>query len=275
MELDYVKQLENIPPYLEGVAKHDDCILEMGNLTNFRRVMNHYTDFKDASSLESMNRGKWSGVSSWDKYITLLEDGDEKVMNKIKLETGKSIAELGKKYEEELTNYKFDVVGQFFDVGLVLTGVPETWLEPETVETEKPKVDFILNGTFPDGSDLDTVIENSGRLLAMAKVLEDHDVQVSIKIVVAVKGFNRAKGWTNKQTFITTDVKGYDEPINYAKCSALISPTYLRRGMMKMMELIAGYKLNGNYGKRIKMGTELLKTEQINKLEKKLFRKGK
>jgi hypothetical protein len=72
-------------------------------------------------------------------------------------------------------------------------------------------------------------------------------------------------------------VKDYDEPINYKKCSALLSPTYLRRGMFKVMELLAKQKLSYRYGTPYKVSNfiNIHETNEINELEHRLFKKDK
>lgn len=217
----------------------------------------------------------WHGTKSWDDFITLLDEGDKKVTDKIKTETKSQIAELGKKYQEELKNYRFDVVGEFFDIGLVLTGVPEHWLEPEYEEVEKPKVDLIINASFPDSTDLDGIVKNAGKVLAIAKILEDHGVMVGIKAVTGGKNFMNGDKYT--EALFETTVKGYDEPLNYTKCSSIITPTYLRRGWFRMVEQVANSKLKSSYGSIINVenSVELRKDDSVKKLEEKLFKKGR
>jgi len=265
-------ELKYVPKALENDATKKDLIYDFGTLNTYKKFMVENKDFKGRYN-HSMSTGDWSGVKTYDKYLELLENGDEAVMKKIKLETTKQIAELGKKYVEVIDNYKFDVTGQFFDVGLVMTGVPETWLEPEIKEEEQVQVEIVVNGSFPDGSDLDIVVENAGRVLAMVKILEDHGVEVKIIQVATAKNFRK----TGETLFAMVNIKDYDEPINYKKCSALMSPTYLRRGCMKMMEVFGGNTLSSGYGKSLNMegAVRLLDTKQVDALERKLFKGGK
>ena len=82
---------------------------------------------------------------------------------------------------------------------------------------------------------------------------------------------------TGETLFAMVNIKDYDEPINYKKCSALMSPTYLRRGCMKMMEVFGGNTLSSGYGKSLNMegAVRLLDTKQVDALERKLFKGGK
>lgn len=272
--LEGTKVLNKEPLYLEGKTHNGDKVIEMGTLSNFKRFMKNNKYFKEASHLSSMrdDDDDFSGVSSYDDYLNLLENGDEDVMRKIKVETGKQVAELGKKYEDVLSAYKFDVSGEFFDVGLVLSGVPESWLQPEFLPEERVQVEIIINGTFSSNVRKEMVIKNSSKILAMIKILEENRVEVKLKIVSCIK---RAGG--DKDLYVATDIKDYDEAINYKKCSALLSPTYLRRGMLKVMEMVYGKKLCGSYGSVISNDNfiDLAKEDDTNALEKRLFRKGK
>ena len=272
--LEGCKVLHKVPSYLTNAkVKKNDKIIEMGTLSNYKKFMKLHYDFKDARETSSMRRGddEFSGVENYDDFLELLDNGDEDVMQKIKVETGKQVAELAKKYEEVTQNFKFDVHGEMFDVGLVLTGVPEAWLEPDNVEVEKVRVEIIVNGTFNAGVNKSDVIKGGGRILAMIKILEDNDVEVKLKIVSCIKDYNN-----KNNLYVATDVKDYDEPINYKKASALLSPTYLRRGMFKVMELTARQNLNGGYGypRQVDGFIEIHDRKNIDKLEKRLF-KGK
>lgn len=215
----------------------------------------------------------WHGTKSWDEFIELLNYGDENVTAQIKEETQLKVAEFRKKYEDVLTNYKFDVTGEFFDIGLVLTGVPEAWLEPEFTPTEKAKVELIINASFPDGTDLKRIVRNAGKVLAMVKVLEEHDVEVKIKAITGGKNVDHSRSSTFEMLFETV-VKDYDEPLNYSKCSAIITPTYLRRGWFKMAEAVSN-NLNSSYGQIVKVdeAIELRTDSDVEELERRLFRK--
>lgn len=271
------KVLHKIPAYLKNAqVKNGDKIIEMGTLSNYKKFMIMHKFFDGASQNYSMETEKdnFSGCNNYDDFLKLVDNGDENIMRKIKVETSKQIAELTKKYEDVIHRYKFDTSGQFFDVGLVLTGIPETWLEPDNVEEEKIQVEIIINGSFPSGANSKDVVLGASRILAMVKILEDNGVEVKVKIVACINKYYAGRG--NKSLFVATDVKDYDEPINYKKASALLSPTYLRRGMLKVMELLAKEKLAGNYGRPVYVDDFIgvHKTQDIDKLEKKLFKQG-
>lgn len=274
--LEGCRVLHKIPSYLTNArVKKNDKIIEMGTLSSYKKFMKLHKNFRDACRNASTRTGDdgFSGCSNYDEFLTLLDNGADDVMQKIKVETTKQVAELAKKYEEVVHNFKFDVHGEMFDVGLVLTGVPEAWLEPDNVEVEKVRVEIIINGTFNAGVSKNDVIKGASRILAMIKILEDNDVEVKLKIVSCI-GNIIGYGEDSKSLFVATDVKDYDEPINYKKASALLSPTYLRRGMFKVMELVGKQDLDAGYGTPMNVDgfIEIHRSKDIDKLEKKLFK---
>lgn len=272
------KTLTKLPTWLDTGAldMFKMCrIVDMGGLANMKRVMlaNAKTERRDKHTCSSMKEGKWSGTTTWENYMTLLDRGDKRIMNKIKVETKLQIAELSKKYEEVIHNYKFDVTGQFFDVGLVLTGVPEVWLEPEFEEEETVKVDIIINGGFHSRIKENEIIKASARIIGMIKVIEDHGVQVNLKMVSTNSYYDNKN---SSETLVgVVHVKDYDEPINYSKVSSLMTPSFHRRTMLKMIEMQAD-SVAGGYGspRAPESFISLHDDRQIDKLEQMLF-KGK
>lgn len=268
------KHLGALPEFMnDGMIKNEKKIrmVEINSLQQYKRFMHDHTDFKAVNYNSSMREdgdSSWSGTSSWGDYLKLLDNGDDEIVKKIKLSTTKQVAEISKKYKDVLTNFKFDVTGQFFDIGLVLQGAPETWLDPVVDHEEVMKIDIILNGAFNSGVDKDKVIENASRILAMSRILEDHKIQVRIKMVMGISNYA-----SDSETLITImDIKGYDEPVNYQKISVMLSPTNLRRGHFKLAE-VASPKLQSRYGYpfEVKEFTTLSDHKSVTLLEGRLF----
>lgn len=267
------KTLSKLPEWLpeEKVSQFKNLrIIDLGNLHSFRKCMVDNTDFKHKRGNSSMKNDSWSGTDTWEDYMTLLEDGDDKVIEKIKVETGVQVKELAKKYKEVISNYRFDVVGQFFDVGLVVTGVPEVWLEPELdmEEGDKVCVDIVINGAFHCGIDEKMIVDHCARILAISKILEDHGVQVKLLLM------STNHRYRDKQETLmgVITLKGYDEPINYRKLSSILTPAFHRRAMFKIMELQAP-DLSSGYGspRDLEGFVSLNSKRSIDDLEKKLF----
>lgn len=271
------KMLASVPKYLENVGvKNSDTIIEMGNLSLLRKFMieNEKADTYRKESMSKTDEHK-SGVRNYGEFLTLLENGDDKVTSQIKTITNDVVSDLRKTYQEELIGYKFDVTGEFFDVGLVLSGVPESWLDPEFKPIEKTRIELLINSSYSWKINYEVIVKNASRLLAIAKLLEEHNVEVKIKTFNICDDLDSRD--RNHTCYIVTDVKDYDEPINYQKCSSLISPSYNRRACLKVKEMIYENNLSGGYGKPVfhKGFIRLDTDEDIVALEKKLFKKDK
>ena len=269
------KHLHSIPSYINQKElknfSNNVRILEIPSLHSFKLFCNENTGFisKGQNSGEIERDTNWAGTRTWDGFLELLENGDEAVIKKIKISTDKKVVEMSKKYKEVLTNFKFDVTGQFFDIGLVLQGAPESWLDPQHEEKEITRIDIILNISLSARDDEDTVINNAGRVIAMCKILEDHGVEVSIKGLIGQSNYQN----NNDETFVSIiEMKGYDEPVNYQKLSILLSPAYFRRGIFKLMEVVSD-NVNYGYGRPLKFEefTSLADDRSVNKLEGRLF----
>ena len=275
---DAMKVLQKAPDYMKDYnLKTNDKIVEFDSLAAYKRFCIHYKDFDDCNRNASMKHDQWSGSWDYDEFLEILDKGDLNVMAKMKDETAKEVNKLHTKYEEIINGYRFDVSGQFFDVGLVLSGVPETWLEPEFEEVAKVQVELIIDGAFSAIMDKDNVIAGASRILAIAKLLEELDVQVKIRLIAGNDEYNTSQRENKGCLYMNTLVKDFDEPINYKKISALLSPTYQRRGLFKMIEVVAGHKVVSGYGYvvRCENSIQLNNMKKINELEKKLFKEHK
>ncbi|MCK5133653.1 MAG: hypothetical protein KAR40_16050 [Candidatus Sabulitectum sp.] len=273
------KVLANLPDFVNEVEVKKICgkskltIVDLNNLTTLKKFMiKNSAEVKGTKYNSSMKEGSWSGTDTWNKYIELLDNGDENVMKKIKIETDKKVVSLEKQYKEVLTNYRFDVTGQFFDVGLVLTGVPETWLEPEPQPEETLRIDILINGGMNSSVNEKTIVNSSARILAISKILEDNGVQVGLKMINFSLYYDERR---SRSLLTTINLKDYDEPINYHKLSSLMSPSHNRRGVFKLKE-VSEYNMDNGYGRseELKGVISLHDGRAIDELERKLFKQG-
>jgi len=274
-EIEGIRVMRKVPEYLKQAnIGEDDLLTEFDGLYDYKNFMKQYEDFNEGYSDSSMKVGSWSGSYTYADFLDILESGDNEVMSAMKKATTKEVNELAKKYEDVIHGFKFDVSGQFFDVGLVLAGVPEAWLEPEVEQEEKVQVEIVIDGAFSAGVNKDKIIKNGSRILAMTKLLEELDVEVRLRIVSGNVNY-RAKG--RNKIYMSTLIKDYDEPINYKKVSALISPTYHRRGIFKLMEVETKGKVSGGYGRPhdTRGFVQMHNDRAINDLEKRLFKGAK
>jgi hypothetical protein len=265
------KHLKKVPSFIDQddmKAITDIRILEIKSLHEWREFMIERSAPTREGYLASMKESEWSGTETWREYINLLDTGDQDLIAKIKIDTNAQVKELKKQYKDVLTSYKFDVTGEFFDIGLVLSGVPETWLTPVVNKVELVKLDIYFNAAFNAVQDKDTIVKNAAKLIAIIRILEDHDIQVSLKAVSTTRRCMR-----NHNTLMTImEVKNYNEPLNYSKVSTVLSPSYFRRGHFKLMEEIG--VTNSGYGTPIihKNFIALNDNDSLSKFEKEVFK---
>jgi len=273
------KTLKSAPDWINA---HKDLkrarFVDIGTLNNLHTFMKHAQTNDYKASSEKLDSGGWAGTRDYDGYLELLKHGDLEVMKSVKDATQKSIKDITKKYQETIANYKFDVTGEFFDVGLVLTGVPETWLQPDAVEEEVTRIELLIDGGFRGGVNFKEIQKNGGRIMGMVSILENHGIEVEIRMTNGVTGWgDYNKGY--REPLITSFLlKGYDEPINYKKISSVLSPTYVRRGAFKLRETLANCEsVTASMGSSMFLDghIKLSDTKSINQLEERLFNKGK
>lgn len=77
----------------------------------------------------------WAGTNTWEEFITYLKEGDQEAQ-KMKKTTHLYLDKL-KKFDIETSEWVYDIEGMFFDVGAVLMGEPEAWLQEINVTDEK------------------------------------------------------------------------------------------------------------------------------------------
>jgi len=285
----YFKTVQKAPFWLE--SSYDELIkknkgkeqpiryIHIPSLVNFKEFMKESSNdprwlgAQNKSSIDLSSNG-WAGSTNWDEYMLLLENGDDRVIEQIKSDTATAVTELEHKYEQVLSHYKFDVVGEFFDIGLVLSGVPETWLDPQFDEEqgEKPQIALRIDADFTGGVNSATVIKNSGRIIAMGKILERMGCEVSIDL------YNICNRWTTRgepeiliQEFT---VKRFDESINYKKLSSLLTTGYVRRAQFRIMEVLRPKDVSHAYGGSIHLDgfVRIDSSAQIDGLEENLFK---
>jgi len=239
--------LNKVPDVIKDYKPSEkDTVIHTGGMVSIYNFMTKAKDIKTQwMSSHRDDTSEWSGCFSYESYLKLLNEGDENIIRNIKDMTNKRLKELHHKYKDSFRGYKFDVEGQFFDIGKVLEGVPEVWLTPDPNEHEKPRITIRLDLTFASKVKPNEIIDGSSRVLSIVKFLEEHGVEVRLMSLVIVKNYRNDN---RSNILMITDIKDFSEKINYAKVSALVSPTFLRRGFFRVAELVAGNSLNGDYG---------------------------
>lgn len=271
----WFKSVKNEPKWLKGTSLPHDRVrlVQIPSLRAWHNFM-HEAESEEGTRNASHEGSSWAGTKDWDAYIELLDKGDEQVMSKIKTETKHQVRELEKRYEKEIKGYKFDVAGEFFDIGLVLSGVPEAWLEPELAEREIPRIVMRIDMGFTAGVRSEDVINNGAKLLGMAKVLEDMGVEVQVELYGFQSRWRHGTKNAKQETLVTSLVaKGFNEPINYKKLSSLLTTAHFRRGIFRVMEVIGGKELGSGYGNQdyVDGFVRIRNRDEVDRLEKEIF----
>lgn len=92
--------------------------------------------------------------------------------------------------EEEPAGYFWDVTGQFFDVGAVLSGEPEHWMETDYEPTRKV-VKIVANVAASGGNSAESLRMKGGAILALVDFLQNQGCIVALATVTGLNYLGR------------------------------------------------------------------------------------
>lgn len=119
-------------------------------------------DMPEAHSINNYDTGFVE--ASWKEMLDMAERGWEDGVKEIEARIEKVAISTG-------TGVGFDIErglsGDFFDVGLVLTGEPECWLSVTQTETPKEEVHLIVNNTYSGAINQNTVYNRGAVIVNM------------------------------------------------------------------------------------------------------------
>jgi hypothetical protein len=145
------------------------------------------------------------------------------------------------------------ITGMFFDVGLVCSGVPECWLQPQDAfnkgsfvstdpDEERPIIKLGLNSTVPIGYPKAFSIERGAIIAVLAYLLEQSGRSVSITQYCSLSQ-------KNNNFFGSVVLKRADEPLDIDLLAFwLVSPDSFKKCWLRVMENLPNSQVNGNYG---------------------------
>ena len=195
------------------------------------------------SSLDIDNSKDFHGTTDIEDWFRVSKSGDEAVMKEI-VEAKKQAVKKLQTMQSNTTSYA--VEGLFFDIGKVMSGHPECWVQPDEHD-ELADITIKINTAVGFRTSAHTVAKGVGRVLGMVTRLEQlgHKVKVE-NWLYNLKSTTSRKNQINTLTVMT--VKDFNESINFAKMSALVSPSLQRRGMFMLREIFYGKSVSKNYG---------------------------
>jgi hypothetical protein len=154
------------------------------------------------------------------------------------------VSQVSSRVADYATTYRFDVTGDMFDVGLVVTGEPECWLHPEP-EPSKRIISICVN--ISASCTISTKqIENMGAaVIALIDKLQE-DPQNIVELTLAEGADNAEGDFKNVIHYIKIGMSPI--PLNDV-AFMLAHPSMLRRFMFAVMEKENNYGYMGNYGR--------------------------
>lgn len=220
---------------------------------------------KDSFNVDSSG---WAGTKDLNEWYDVMHNGDAKVIAKIKKSKEKSLQQLGG-YTPK--GYTFDVEGEFFDIGEVLANKPECWLNPildEEVKEITVKISTSGNGSVR----ADDIIDGAGHLLGMVAKLESEGYKVKLENILFSRRVDKAE---EENLMCSVTVKDFNDHINFAKMSAIVSPALQRRGTFMLKEELLQEDLAYGYGqtKPVDGITTIHNKNAMRELQNKLFKK--
>lgn len=238
--------------------------LEFAGVVDFKR----YLDVNmNTSYTKSLNRtGDWSGVNTWYDFEHYLDNGNAEITADVKKYTKIYVDKFEKQLAEK-TEYVFDVVGEFFDIGAVMVGEPEAWIKQIVIKDDK-FIELNIQGAYNYKTDLNMVRKNGAKLFAIASVLEQKGLLVKINMFFRTKGSENGK--PNSITEMKIMVKDYNQGLDYKKLGILLGVPFFRRGYLRLLEIEYDTKCKDNYGVPSYKNGEinLSITSEVDKLEK-------
>ena len=126
-------------------------------------------------------RQSWTGDACWADMIDMAQTGwtagTTDIINQID--------QIEHVQDEELSGYRFDVTGQFFDVGLVVSGEPECWFEQEMEPTRKV-VSICSNISSSGGIEAGTLARRGAAIIALVDQLQTAGYIVELTAVAGL-----------------------------------------------------------------------------------------
>ncbi|MCI4436159.1 MAG: hypothetical protein JHC33_05035 [Ignisphaera sp.] len=214
----------------------------------------------------------FSGTKTYFDFMDIVENGSDEIISNIKLASHKYADSLNDKYETT-KDYKFDVYGQFFDVGLVLSGEPEAWVNPIDDDVKK-QIEISVNASYLSDVKHEDVINNASRIIGMILTLEKMGVET--KLLLNFRSNDMYDSNHSKIFMVSLIAKEYEQGIDYKKLSCLLHTSMFRRGIFRMREVIVGNDMK-SYGRTKPLSKDTLidKRSSVDELERKLFRSSR
>ena len=208
-------------------------------------ALNENTKTNKKSSQKTGDKD-WNGTRTYEEFSEgILKNGNPELLKEVKKTVNKRVNELEHKFLES-TQYNFDVVGDFFDIGTFMSGEPEHWLKEIKIKDDK-FIHVKVGGVYPAKVSAETIKQNASSLIALMRVMEGRGFLTKIDICFNSENMTVAKKGSN--LLVEIPIKDYNQPLDYRKVSTLLDTSFFRRGIFRLYELTYPETLQGNYGR--------------------------
>lgn len=190
---------------------------------------------------------------SWSESINMLENGWLEGISKIDAIT----QEIEGHGEGETSYIKYDVFGDFLNVGRYLSGEPECAGRFLKRKTKNGEVNILVDCTTPATTDQDYIINRGASIQAVIdKLLENHYVNLQFM-------FNAQEivGGHTLQVIVNCDTRNYYSRETVAFCTS--NPAFLRRIFFRIEELLLDRDECGGCGQTIDLTEAEVKARNI------------
>jgi len=177
----------------------------------------------NCASQDSYTRpeNSWDLNAGWDGAVNMVRtgwhEGTKDVLARLE-QVKHSLA-------EEFSGYRMDVTGQFFDVGLVVSGEPECWFQEEH-EPIRKIAKIAVNATASCGTNANVIKNRGAAIVALADHLQQVGWIVELSVFFVALGHRDRDN--NKNTIIRIDVD--TKPIDIDELAFLVAhPAGFRR----------------------------------------------
>lgn len=210
-----------------------------------------HVDNAKSEKLESHKRkykhSEFNEFEDWSECVHHLQHGWQKGVDAVNAKTSRLEQEVGGSVLREAFNPA--ITGLFFDVGLVMTGEPECWLETNQEDTGNRVVTLAINCSVSASISSKTIIERGAALCALIKLLETNGKSVRVVLGMGVNiGFSNPKTTDKIQTEIVLKQEG--QPFDLDSMAFwLVCPDAFRRLLFRFLEEHPQFhRIRGNYG---------------------------
>lgn len=210
------------------------------SIPNFVEYIDGYEQKKDRRLLEgSSHTGSksFTGTKDMAQSMEYAREGYE--LDKIDAE----LKEIKGTDKFEL-NPAFDVAGNEVEMGLFMTGVPESMIEYNIDEVKNKYVHLIIGASEACGISSNQIVNRSAAICSIVDMLENNQYRVRLSYLFAGRGFGHSM---NEKHSLLIDIKDYNTPMDMALLAGMLHPGFLRRLVFGFLELHPNWIRHGGY----------------------------